>query len=238
MVPIISISPPFSVNPLQIHGLSTWANFLNLLMNEVTHLAQELRELPSEIIWLGLEKMDLDYVPQDNLAAFTPYLHALAGGCSQELPADLEAKKCVVNIANEDKQCFRCCLMAWKLKIKGPHAERWSNYIIHMPRGKHKPKGWTPTYKDCGLDLRFLPFDRASACEDIAFVELGIYVYKWHTAKIDTENGSLEQNFQVLVRAPPEPLKITEETPPAARRTLLPHPGPQSLPKVCEPEEL
>jgi len=206
--------PPVSVNPLQMHGMNTWADFLHLLRQQMTTYGEELHDMPSGVTLIGIKKLQLTYVPQDNLAAFQPHLQAMGGGASTPLPPDLVAKKCVLNILNEDDQCLRCCLISWKLEIyKEPdNAKRWGKYLTNLPKGGRKPKGWKPEYLDCGLNLSSLPMSRGSNIEDILQVEmlnpgLGIYVYFWHTATV----GDMSQNFQVLARAPPDPLKVQEE---------------------------
>ena len=81
-----------------------------------------------------------------------------------------------------------------------------------MPKNGKKPKGWKPQYIDCSLNLTSLPTNRGSKIEDLEQLELlnpglGIYVYFWHKATVD----DISQNFQVLARAPPDPLKVKEE---------------------------
>ena len=204
--------PPVSVNPLQHHGMNTWADFVQLVRTQLTLLAEELRGMASGVSWLGILTMEVTYVPQDNLAAFQPHLQAVGGGAKHALPPDLVTKHCALNILNDDNQCFRCCLISWKLEIYNEaHADRWGNYLTNLPRNGKKPKGWKPQYRECGLDLSMLPWDRGTTIEHLALVELanpglGIYVYVWHEAVVD----KLSQHFQVIVRIPPDPLKVKE----------------------------
>ena len=204
-------SPPITVTPTLVHGISSWPDFLHLLRSSITYLAQKVERGPSNIRWIGIEKLELTYVPQDNLAAFLPHLPPMHGGAWHHLPEDLENKKCVVSIRNEDNQCFRCCLISWKLKLYlQPHSERWNLYL-QQRKGK-KPKNWSPEYLECGLDLSMLPTDRESTLDDVTQVEkantgLGINVYLWHAATVD----DVTQNFPLVARLPANPREVTQE---------------------------
>ena len=200
--------PPVSVNPLLQHGMASWADFLHLLRSQLTILAEELHGTPSAIVFQGIAKLELTYVPQDNLAAFQPHLHAMGGGAPHELPPDLVAKTCVLNILNEDDQCLRCSLLSWKLEIykeDATHARRCGKYLTNIPKNGTKPKGWKPEYLDCSLNLMTLPLNRASTFDDLTHLEfanpgLGIYTV-----------NNISHNFQVIARMPPDPLKVKEE---------------------------
>ena len=204
--------PPMTVNPLLAHGLNTWGDFLHLLLQQMTVYSQELEDLPSGVTMVGIAGFQITYVPQDNLAAFQPFLQGMGGGALCDLPPDLVVKKCVLNIKNEDNQCLRCCLICWDLEIylNDPHnANRWGKYLKNMPKGL-KPKGWVPQYIDCSLDLSTMSGN--GVFEDIDKVELanpglGVYVYFWHRVTV----GDKSQNFQVLARMPPSPLKVEKE---------------------------
>ena len=205
--------PPVSINPLQVHGMNTWDDFLHIVREQFELYAEEMHDMPSGVVFDGIEKLEVTYVPQDNLAAFRQHLEPLGGGAKHELPEDLVAKKCVLNIQNDDDQCLRCCLISWKLNIyKDPdNAKRWGKYLSNMPGGGRKPKGWKPEYIDCGLNLTSLPLDRCSRFEDLEQVELlnpglGIYVYFWHEA---TVNG-ISQSMQIVARQPQDPFKVQE----------------------------
>ena len=210
-----TLLPPITVNPLLAHGLNTWADFLHLLLQQMTLYGEELSGLPSGVVMVGIAGFQLTYVPQDNLAAFQPFLNAMGGGAAHDLPPDLVAKKCVLNILNQDDQCLRCCLICWDLEIyikDQKHANSWGKYLVNLPRNGKKPKGWVAQYIDSGLDLSSLPMNRGSKIEDLDKLELlnpglGIYVYFWHQATV----GEHSQNFQVLARMPPKPLKVEKE---------------------------
>ena len=100
--------PPISVNPLQAHGMNTWADFTHLVTQQLTTYGEEMLERESEVNMTSIKKLEITYVPQGNLAAFQPHLQAMGGGAARDLPPDLVAKKCVLNIMNEDDQCLRC----------------------------------------------------------------------------------------------------------------------------------
>jgi hypothetical protein len=102
--------PPVTVNPLQIHNIATFPQFLHLLRNQFEYLKQELHDTPSGWSWEGLRELEFTYVAHNNLAAFLPHLPPMQGGCTKELPQALLNKRCVINIRNEDHQCLRC----WK----------------------------------------------------------------------------------------------------------------------------
>jgi DNA polymerase type B, organellar and viral len=209
--------PPIAINPAELHGLNSWPAFLNLLRARIGLVAHEMSlGADSSWTWVGLSSMELTYLALNNLAAFEPHLAQLRGGhASLELPALIMTKKCVVNILNKDNQCLRCCLMLADRKDKGEvdaHPQHWSKYISNHPANGKFPRGFAAKYRKCSLDLTMLSFEREAKLMDLDAVEqgnpgLGIYVYKWHTAKVK----SLEQDFVVLARQPPKPLKVTFE---------------------------
>ena len=86
------VLPPFSINPALVHGLNSWQAFLQLLTHQLTYLAQDLHGTESGIVWVGIEKLDLNYVPQNNLAAFLHHIQGVGGGAKHELPEDLKNK--------------------------------------------------------------------------------------------------------------------------------------------------
>ena len=204
--------PPCTINPVLMNGLNSWPAFLHLMTEQLTYLAQELqRSDTSDVVWVGLKSLRLTYVPLNNLGAFLPHLQGQGGGAKHELPAELLHKTCVVNIQNDDNQCLRCCLISWKID-PGHHAGRWSKCLTNYPRGSTKPRGWKPIYKECGLDLACLPYDRAATLHDVTAVEqanagLGIYVYMWQAVKVD----DVQQCFPVLLRPPPDPRNVVHE---------------------------
>ena len=204
--------PPVSINPALLHGVNSWQAFVQLTTHQLTHVAQELPDTEtSNFIWLGLEKLELTYVPQDNLAAFAAHMQHVSGGAARALP-EILSKKGVLNIWNGDNQCLRCCLICWKIK-PADNANYWGKYLTNMPRGgRCKPRGWKPVYVECGLDLTALPYDRAATLQDITAVErcnegLGVYVYNWHNVEIE----GVSQSFQVLCRAPQNQRRLKDE---------------------------
>ena len=80
--------PPITVNPHLHQGMNTWGSFLNVIRSQLTLYAEELHGMPSGVSWVGIQSIELTYVPQDNLAAFQPHLQALGGGAKMkhELP--------------------------------------------------------------------------------------------------------------------------------------------------------
>lgn len=203
---------PIIINPLQVHGLNTWYDFLEFLLRAYTAYIESLRYQESSVIYTGMNRLELTYLPLQNLQAFERHLRPMAGGAKGKLPKELVNKNCVLNIDNKDNQCLRCCLIGWSLKVEGKHAERWSNYVKNIPSNGKYPKVWQAEYKDCSLNLSCLPTDRPGRIEDLDQVELmnpglGIYVYFWHHVQIE----EVEQSFQAIARVPDEPLKVKQE---------------------------
>ena len=205
--------PPIMVNPILVNGLNTWNDFWELLLRQFTFYIEGLRDQESGITYVGMNSIELTYLPLDNLRAFQRHLQMREGGAKGVLPKELLSKNCVVNIENNDNQCLRCCLVGWNLKIfEEDHCKRWSNYVKNIPGGGKKPKDWQPEYRDCPLNLSCLPLDRPGRMEDLSKVELmnpglGIYVYFWHHVSFE----GLEQCFQAIARVPEEPLKVKQE---------------------------
>ena len=109
------------------------------------------------------------------------------------LPQSLVAKKALLNIQNDDDQCFRLCVLAFKMgsSAKSCNDARWpGRYVDNPRRGGPTPQGWRPEYKTLGLDWAAIPTDRATNFEDLpAFEEandLGVYVYIYRDRGEDT----------------------------------------------------
>ncbi len=146
------------------------------------------------------------------LAAFLPHLPPMQGGSKRELPKDVRAKQCVLNIQNDDQQYLKCYLIRWDLGIyKEDQAGRWGKYLQNFLFAK-KPKAWKPIYAECSLELGMLFIDRGSNFDDIAMVEsdnpgLGISAHKWHTVNVEV----VTYNFPVIMRLPAQPRTVTRE---------------------------
>jgi len=152
--------PSFFVNPAQVHSVASWPAFLQQLRSRVQLIAEELpQQDASPWHWVGIRKIEITYVPLDNLAAFQPHLEELEGGHALlVLPEALLNKHCVVNILNEDEQCLRCCLMLWELREKGKVKDpnKWSRFLSNWPRNGKRSEHWELQYKKSGLDLSML----------------------------------------------------------------------------------
>ena len=48
------ILPPVSVNPLQLHGMNTWADFIHLLRQQMTTYAEELHDMASGVTLIAV----------------------------------------------------------------------------------------------------------------------------------------------------------------------------------------
>ena len=169
-------------------------HFLEAAQGEFEKLFVDNERLQtSGVTLVALQEVDVQITGGMELNADYRGRPLVFGGKWVELPKHLSQKKALLNIQNEDDQCFRLCVLAFKMGRKDTNDWRWpGRYIDNPVRGARKPPGWKPRYKALDLDWSAIPLDRATTFEDIPAFEaandLGVYIYVLRDHGHDTSN--------------------------------------------------
>lgn len=187
---------PLGVSPLSLSGGSAsygMGTFIKTVAAMMRNKIEYAEALPSGVKFKRIRTLRLLSLPEASLQAMAPVGQPIPLGMKyKDLPRELKNKMACLNIQNTDEQCFKWCLVCYKLKIyemENPH--RWpGKYAVETSSatpGRPK-KEQTLTFKDGGLDFSMIPTDRAPTYEEIANFEavnlIGIYLYDWHEAKV------------------------------------------------------
>ena len=228
--------PKFNISPATVGGEAY--NYVNVLRAIKEAYAKTMMERTNEGSRVHLEELTevrvqiAPNVAQNSALARNTVLR-LNGAKHIELPKVITNKKATLNIQNHDTQCFRACILAWKMyhtedRFEIPqNAERWNNYLLpeHRLAGGRKPRDYRPRYLEEGLDWHNIPFDRVPNIDEIAAFEedndLGIYIWVWFAGNIDTgtKTGAKRAREERLVSW--SPVRTPSKTRPEEREIQL-----------------
>jgi hypothetical protein len=179
-------------NP-RITPSARFADLLRECRRRILDKADEVQFHKSGILLLYIKEVELQFAPNRRMLR-AEQVFKMRGGTYQKLPKELEAKKAVLNIKNENNMCFQYCLTAAMTGLykNNPNANRPSEYEQNSDgsaktRGR-LPKGVFKVLVPCGLDFSMLDAEQpVDSITDIdAFEEaneVSVYVFAWAKAK-------------------------------------------------------
>jgi hypothetical protein len=105
-----------SVSPLSLsgaggvnYGMGTFIKTVATMMRQKVEYAENL---PSGVVFLGIEMLRLLTIPEPSLQAMAPVGQPIPLGMKYvDLPRELKSKMACINIQNRDEQCFNWCLV-------------------------------------------------------------------------------------------------------------------------------
>ena len=193
--------PKFNIGPASMEGEAyTYPNVLRMLKRAYAAEMMERTTGGSRLHYGELSDVVVQIAPnvvQNEALARNTFL-TLNGATYVKLPLFISAKKATLNIQNRDTQCFRGCMIAWKMFytedgfVIPDHAERWNNYLMPecQRQGGRYPQNYRPKYLEVDLDFSSLPYDRAPSPEEMAAFEkdncVGVYIWVWFAGNAST----------------------------------------------------